>query len=182
MRKAFLVAAAFGFGVLVGVAPALASHNYWAVDDSCGTGGSTYFYPGGPASGWQVHSGNGYQGVCHMWTWPTCNSCNYEQHGNWYRPTTSAYTGTYNVRIWNDCDTHFDNTAVKYRRYANGTGGGVSQTYVFNQGGSPCDTITHVGQGSFNGPNGGYVKLIDSSSNTTDEIGVDHLRYVPVAH
>ena len=71
---------------------------------------------------------------------------------------------------------------MKYRRYANGTGGGVTQTYTFNQAGSPCDAVAHVGQGSFNGPNGGYVKLIDSSGDTTDEIGVDHLRYVPVAH
>jgi hypothetical protein len=182
MRRVVTLSAVFLFGLLVWTVPALASHQYWAVDDSCGTGGSTYFYPGGPASGWQVHSGNGYQGVCHMWTWPTCNNCNYEQNANWYLPTNSSYTGTYNVRIWNDCDTHFDNTAVKYRRYANGTGGGVTEVYVFNQGGSPCDSIQHVGQGYFNGPNGGYVRLIDSSKNTTEEIGVDHLRYVPVPH
>jgi len=75
MRRIIFLGFAFGVGSLIGIAPALASHQYWAVDDSCGTGGSTYFYPGGAASGWQVHSGNGYQGVCHMWTWPTCGNC-----------------------------------------------------------------------------------------------------------
>jgi len=168
--------------VLTTPLPAVASHDYWAVDDSCGVGGSTYFFPEGPAVGWHVHTGNGYQGVCHMWTWPTCVGCNIQQAANWYRPISSSHTGNYNVRIWNDCDTHFDNTAVRYRRYANGTGGGVTQTWTFNQEAAPCDSIQHVGQGSFSGPNGGYVRLIDNSANQADEIGVDHLRYVPVAH
>ena len=43
------------------------------------------------------------------------------------------------------------------RSFLDGTAGGVTQTYVFNQSGSPCDSIQHVGQGYFNGPNGGYV-------------------------
>jgi hypothetical protein len=182
MKKLIVPTLFLLLGFLLPMVPALASHQYWAVDDSCGTGGSNYFFPNGPAAGWHVHSGGGYQGNCHMWTWPVCNSCAPEQRASWYLPTNSAHTGNYNVRIWNDCENHFDNTAVKYQRFANGTGGGVTQTYTFNQEGNPCDSIQHVGQGQFNGPNGGYMKLIDSSTNTTGEIGVDHLRYVPVAH
>ncbi len=114
-----------------------------------------------------------------MWTNPGSTVQNWAA---WYPPISTDYNGRYNVRIWNDCDPHFRNHDVRYQRWANGTAGGVTEVWRFDQGGSPCDSIQHVGQGQFYGSNGGYVRLVDRSSDTTRPIGVDHLRYVPVPH
>ena len=161
---------------------AIASHQYWAVDDECSATddpAGPYFYIEGPTSDWFVHRGEGFQGYCHIWTNPSSTVQNKEYR---YLPVSASYDGRYNVRIWNDCDSHFRNTDVRYQRWANGTAGGVTEVWPFNQGGSPCDSVQHVGQGQFYGSNGGYVRLVDRSGDTARPIGVDHLRYVPVPH
>ena len=170
-------------GVVVAIAGvAIASHQYWAVDDECSATddpAGPYFYIAPDYTDWFVHRGEGFQGYCHIWTNP---SSTVQNRAFWYLPISTSYNGGYNVRIWNDCDTHFRNTDVRYQRWAYGTTGGVTETWRFNQGGSPCDSIHHVGQGYFQGSSGGYVRLIDRSGDTTRPIGVDHLRYVPVPH
>jgi hypothetical protein len=168
--------------------PSLASHNEWNVDDSCGPGGSSYFYPSGPSGSWHTHVGAGIDG-CHMWMESVCPTCNSIHDARWYRPVNSNYTGQYRVETWFEGDNHFQVDNARYKRYAYGSGGGVSEKYDINQQGNPdkwkCITCSSPedpegNSDFFNGPDGGYMRLVDHSNDNPDPIGVDWMRYEPV--
>jgi hypothetical protein len=157
---------------------------YWQVDDSCGGTSDTYFYPSGPLQYWRTHSGGGFNG-CHMWTYTVCgnSSCNVVNWANWYLPVNSAYNGYYGVWIWRACassDSHWTNDAVRYQRWANGTGGGSTETYVVDQHATPCDqSIRVTASDYFQATAGGKMRMIDKSSDHPQPANADFLYWYP---
>jgi hypothetical protein len=152
----------------------------WQVDDWCGTSGSDpYFYAVGPATSWNVHDGKG-AGGCHMWT-TTVGGSTFINWAAYYLPISSNYDGDYNVQIWIPCEdpNHFSTTDARYQRLADGTGAGVTGTMHFDQSRNLCDRFWQIGhQVHYNGSNGGYTRLVDTSSDVPAHVGVDLLLYV----
>jgi hypothetical protein len=103
---------------------------------------------------------------------------------SWYLPVSSTYDGDYYVDTWIECDSHFAAQDARYRRYRDGTGAGITETYHLNQ--APlCDVFSRITAingpptyDNFHGSNGGYMMIIDRSSYGGQNIGVDYLKYI----
>ena len=163
------------------IQPAAFAATYWDRDDSCGAY-DAYFDPAGPSVNWHIHQGNGFNG-CHMWLTTICNksTCTSVNWASWFLPTSSAYSGNYHLGVWLACDVHFANDQAKYERYANGTGGGVTQTYFVDQSVSTCNQTNYfTNSANFNAPNGGYVRLRDKSPGYPAKVSADYFQYLPV--
>lgn len=163
-------------------APASAA-TYWQVDDSCG-GSSAYFFPDGPSQNWHTHVGGGFNG-CHMWMSTVCGStaCSIVNWANWYLPVDSAYNGNYGVFVWRACtssDSHWTNDAVRYQRYAYGTGGGLTELYTVDQHANRCNqSIRVTASDFFQATSGGKMRMIDKSSDYPAPANADFLYWLP---
>jgi hypothetical protein len=93
----------------------------WPVDDTCTLSHSgSYFYLGGPLSGFGIHSG-GYNN-CHI-TNNTTTSGTPVHWAHYLLPVNNpAYAGSYRVYSWVNCEHNAPK--YKYYLYFNGTNGG----------------------------------------------------------
>lgn len=157
----------------------------WSVDDSCGTAnrGTTYFYLGGPLGYWNTHTGRGTNN-CHMWTTTISETASDPvNYAAYYLPTGSNYDHTnYNFFIWTygGCDDHFRAGDTRYRRYRDGSGGGVTETYRVNQNQGCPIAIDATGSDvdAWYGTQGGQTRLIDKSTSPIGtKIGADNVQW-----
>lgn len=183
------------FGGLVPIAlglilalPATASAHTWTVDDACSNAdrGTTYFFLGGPLTYWKVHNGLGVNN-CHMWTTTIDETISDPvNYAAYYLPTNTSYDHVYDFFAWfhGDCDSHFRTRDARYRRYRDGTNGGVTEVYRVNQNtGSNCtqakDLTGSSDKDQWNGSLGGYTMLIDKSTDPPGtRLGADQVQWV----
>lgn len=91
---------------------------------------------------------------------------------------------SYRFYAWykGDCDAHFKTRDARYRRYRDGTAGGVTEVYHQNQNVGSCSQSVDVTSGdpdAWNGSNGGYATIIDKSFDPAGtKLGVDQVQWV----
>jgi hypothetical protein len=162
-----------------------------SIDDDCrhyDNPDSLYFYQTGPAENWQLGHSAGVGG-CHMYVATVCvQTCAITNTASWYLPIAACCYYRVSINIANDA--HFNSDNVRYWRYEQGTQAGVYETYGVNQQGadpgSKCVTCnTQRPEDPFQDAdrfqNGGYLKLVNESSDYPDYAGVDEMTYKYVA-
>jgi len=116
--------------------------------------------------------------------WDLAALAPYDQAANYYLPVSTQYNGSYGISVWLDCDTHYENDEQGFYRYANGTGAGITQSYIKDMHNlSNCDLHRQIdASANFNGSNGGYLKMPDTvgQSEVGRKWGADHFIYDPV--
>jgi hypothetical protein len=114
----------------------------WIVDDTCVKASSgSYFYLGGPLSGWFIHSGSGVGNPpCHLYNWTEATSLPVNWAHYLLKPE-SAYDGSYTVYQHINCEHNAPR--YKYYRLANGSGGGVTSIHTTATH-LPCGTAPQV--------------------------------------
>lgn len=148
---------------MLAVVPGLALAHLWTVVPQCDNPYSNpYFFPGGLASDWFIHTSypDG-QGNCHWYT-HTVTSATPVNHASWYLPVSTNYNHYYHVHTFIPCDAHSSAHSMKFRRFENGSGGGfVSLTRTID---GYCDSFLNADNHNYNGsPNGGYIQMDDNS-------------------
>ncbi|MFN2389678.1 MAG: hypothetical protein ABR575_08770 [Actinomycetota bacterium] len=185
--------------MFVGVA--FASHRSHRVDDSCSVNDTTYFTAAGPDTTMYIHrQADKAFNNCHVYTSTIGSTSDVVNSMSWYLPVSSAYDGDYYVYAFIPCENisgHWNTTDARYRRYRNGSSRGITELYQYNMK-AGIDYCTNQGWSSFqkriteiNGPpsydhfygsQGGYMMLIDKSSDAGKYVSADMLDYTPRSH
>jgi hypothetical protein len=136
----------------------------WFPDDGCRTGLSadSYFYAGGPASGWSVVGGG--SNNCHLETYTVTGA---EQNfADWYMPINASYNGTYSDQAYISSAGPTPHTAqADYFMYANGHSGGITQAQVLDQAANQGGFCYIFGPNvAMNGSNGGFAEIVDQNT------------------
>lgn len=159
LRSHRVLAAALG--ILLALVPTLALANLWTVIPGCSGDPfqNPFFYPDGPINGWSVHKTPDGQGNCH-WRANTKSSPTPVNTASWYLPISTNYNHAYSLFEFVPCQ-HASSHAWVFRRYANGTGGGYVTVTRSSYG--YCDLLLVVDAATYNGSNGGYIKIVDNT-------------------
>jgi hypothetical protein len=181
----------FGITLVFCFASALPAHAAVRhdVDDACSQIENTFFSRYGPEQYWHWITGNGYNNVCFIWT-TTTNGTSSINYAEWYLPSfpenCSSYTGDYYVDTWIDSDSHFGTRSALYRRWRNGHGGGITETYKVAQAAIADRFFRVTGVNSpptydhFYACNGGFMSLGDLTKETSlHYIGWDWMKFLP---
>ncbi len=173
--------------VLLVAQTASAGHsNYPNVhDDNCVSRNYGTFSISGPASGAHVHFTSAAYGQCHWWYQAVCATCDIVHATHWYLPVSYDYDGYYRVEMWIANDDHCTTQNARYRRFAYGTGSGVTENYPINQLGNRgkmkcinCDGSSTSDY--FCGHCGGYMQLVDRSNDGQSRVCSDYMLYQAV--
>lgn len=160
---------------MLALVPAVALAHLWTVVPGCSGDPyeNDYFYPGGPLSGWLVHQYPDGLGNCH-WRAFTKTSSTPVNTASWYLPISTNYNHYYSLHEFIPCH-HASSHAWKFRRYANGTGGGFVTITRSTLG--YCDSQLNVDNATYNGSAGGYIQLIDNTGGGGYTVAACWLRY-----
>lgn len=176
-RRFFVVLTALTASVALYM-PSASAHSTRYIDDSCSVPGGGLFYADGPAQYWYVKFYGPSPGGCHLWTTTITNWQSPINTASWYLPISSGNNGNYITVAFVPCDEHSETTDARYRRYRNGTGGGVTSTHSINQA-AACNVDPVVHQTLYyDGGQGGYLKMIDPSWNANVPVSADRLGYI----
>ncbi len=143
----------------------------WTVDDTCtkSTSGS-YFYLGGPLTGWYIHSGSGNINNCHLYNYTTGNA-NPINWAHYLLPINASYDGFYNVRAYINC--HHNEALMKYYIYLYGSGGGVSSIATRDVSAVCAANTTVVSPANYRASMGASIRLVDNVGASSDPQNAD---------
>jgi hypothetical protein len=157
--------------------PALAAQQH-IIDDPCvkSTSG-TYFWLGGPLSGWYIHNGSGING-CHLYNWTEGRALPV----NWAvyaLPVNANFNGQYD--IWQYVACHHNAPSYKYYIYSAGTAAGVQAIVTTGTHLLPCDTsVKVISKGiHYCATCGASIRLVDNVPVAAEPQNADWFLYNP---